>query len=169
MFGFLWSSSKPKPVDSQPSTKSCYTSDDECDKKQSLKTSRRTASEPVLITPNFNDNPSSGYSSSGSRDKYKNDFRDSGGLQSQSVQELENYAVYKAEETTNTTKNCLRIAEDIRGNATKTLDMLHQQGDQIHRTHEMAAATDKDLSKVRSLAAFFFFYEYLLLKKDESK
>ncbi|KAJ0037480.1 hypothetical protein Pint_23532 [Pistacia integerrima] len=150
MLGFLWSSSKPKPVDPQPSSKPTYTSDDEC-KKQSLKTARRTASEPILITPDFNDNPSSGYSSSGSKDKYKNDFRDSGGLQSQSVQELENYAVYKAEETTNTTKNCLRIAEDIRGDATKTLEMLHHQGDQIHRTHEMAAATDKDLSKGEKL------------------
>lgn len=143
MFDFLWSS-KAKPGDPPPSSQSTYASDDEPDKNQSLKASRRTASEPSL-TGNFNDK---------SREKYKNDFRDSGGLENQSVQELENYAVYKAEETTNTTMNCLRIAEDMRGDATKTLEMLHQQGEQIHRTHEMAAATEKDLSKVGALASF---------------
>ncbi|CAM8884352.1 unnamed protein product [Rhodiola kirilowii] len=82
---------------------------------------------------------------------YKNDFADSGGLENQSVQELENYAVYKAEDTTKTVNNCLKIAEDIRGDATRTLDMLHQQGEQINRTHVMVAETDKDLSKGEKL------------------
>ncbi|KAI6686352.1 hypothetical protein NL676_032265 [Syzygium grande] len=77
--------------------------------------------------------------------RYKNDFRESGGLENQSVQELENYAVYKAEETTSTVNNCLKIAEDIREDATRTLDMLHQQGEQIRRTHDMVADQGKGL------------------------
>ncbi|KAK9276354.1 hypothetical protein L1049_005886 [Liquidambar formosana] len=54
-------------------------------------------------------------SSSAVRNKlYNNDSRDSGGLENQSVQELESYAVHKAEETTETVSSCLKIAEDIR-------------------------------------------------------
>ncbi|XAR65256.1 hypothetical protein NMG60_11009310 [Bertholletia excelsa] len=68
-----------------------------------------------------------------------------------SQQELENYAVSQAEETTQSVNNCLRIAEDIRQDATKTLETLHQQGEQIHRTHVMAANMDKDLSKGEKL------------------
>lgn len=70
------------------------------------------------------------------------------------MQELENYAAYKSEETTKTVGNCLKIAEDIREDATRTLDMLHEQGDQINRTHNMVADTDKDLAKV-TLDLFF--------------
>ncbi|KAI4314096.1 hypothetical protein L6164_027034 [Bauhinia variegata] len=94
---------------------------------------RRTSSEPTLITPS------------------DDDFRDSGGLENQSVQDLEKYAVRKSEETTKTVNNCLRIAEDIRGDATRTLDMLHQQGEQINRTHNMVVETEKDLSKGEKL------------------
>ncbi|KAK4777852.1 hypothetical protein SAY87_018039 [Trapa incisa] len=86
-------------------------------------------------------------SSAASGDQYKNDFKDSGGLENQSTQELEKYAVHKSEETTSTVNNCLRIAEDIKDDATRTLDMLHAQGEQITRTHEMVANTEKDLSK----------------------
>lgn len=85
------------------------------------------------------------------RNKYKNDFRDSGGVENQSVQELESYAVYKAEETTNSVNSCLRIAEDIREDATKTLVMLHHQGDQITRTHFVAADIEQDLSRSEKL------------------
>ncbi|XP_050378624.1 SNAP25 homologous protein SNAP33-like [Argentina anserina] len=85
------------------------------------------------------------------RNKYKNDFRDSGGLESQSVEELESYAVYKAEETTTSVNQCLKIAEDIREDATKTLAMLHHQGDQITRTHMVAADIEQDLSRGEKL------------------
>ncbi|XP_051146181.1 putative SNAP25 homologous protein SNAP30 [Andrographis paniculata] len=86
------------------------------------------------------DNFGKGSSSAASRNKNKKD------LDSMSVQELENYAVDQAEETTKSVNNCLKIAEDIRGDATKTLETLHKQGEQIHRTHEMAANMEKDLS-----------------------
>ena len=132
------------------------------DELKSVKGSTRTSSEPALVTPNFNSNPFDddgddvrGTSSSqsffnSSRNKYKNDFRDSGGLESQTVEELENYAVYKAEDTTKSVNNCLKIAEDMRGEATNTLVMLHQQGEQITRTHATAADIEHDLSRVCS-------------------
>ncbi|CAN6717703.1 unnamed protein product [Malus baccata var. baccata] len=85
------------------------------------------------------------------RNKYKNDFRDTGGVQNQSVEELENYAVYKAEETTKAVNGCLKIAEEIREDATKTLVTLHQQGEQITRTHMVAADIDQDLSRGEKL------------------
>ena len=130
----------------------------EADKETTLTAEKRTVSEPVLPVQKSKGNyfdeddddwgrkPSS--TASKDKDRYKNGFRDSGGLENQSVQELENYAVYKSEETTKSVDNCLRIAEDIRGEATKTLEMLHEQGDQITRTHNMVVDTEKDLSRV---------------------
>ncbi|RWW34279.1 hypothetical protein GW17_00000960 [Ensete ventricosum] len=86
--------------------------------------------------------------SAAARNRYKNDFRDEGGLENQSVQELENYAAHKAEETTQKVNDCLKIAEVIREDASNTLVMLHQQGEQITRTHETAVSIDQDLSRV---------------------
>ncbi|KAI4319155.1 hypothetical protein MLD38_032789 [Melastoma candidum] len=105
----------------------------------------------------FGDKGASVYSShknsatSSARSKYRNDFRDSGGLENQSVQELESYAVYKAEETTTAVNSCLKIAEDIREDATQTLVALHQQGEQITRTHAAAADVDHELSRGEKL------------------
>lgn len=135
-----------------------FDSDDESNNKQSLKPSSRASSDSTLASRNISTNPfdidevrktsTSSYSLSSARSKYKNDFRDAGGFENQSVQELENYSVYKAEETTKTVNNCLKIAEDMREDATKTLVTLHQQGDQITRTHAVAADIDHDLSRV---------------------
>ncbi|XP_061346915.1 putative SNAP25 homologous protein SNAP30 [Gastrolobium bilobum] len=161
MFGFR--KAPPKPASSG--------SDTEPEKKTTLTPDRRTTSEPIPAVPKskgnyFDDDDddddddwgrkkpsstSSSYSSGAAKDRYKNGFRDSGGLENQSVQELENYAVHKAEETTNTVNNCLRIADDIREDATRTLDMLHQQGEQITRTHNMIVETEKDLSRGEKL------------------
>ncbi|XP_062218923.1 SNAP25 homologous protein SNAP32-like [Phragmites australis] len=82
---------------------------------------------------------------------YRNDFRDAGGLESQSMQELEGYAAYKAEETTRRAQGCVRIAEEMRDTASKTLVTVHQQGQQIHRTHMMAVDIDQDLSRSEKL------------------
>ena len=136
-----------------------FDSDDELENKKTLKSSRRTSSEPMLNPPNFGTNPfdddeeklnssSSYWQTSASQNKYKNDFRDSGGIENQSVQELENYAVYKAGDTTNTVNNCVKIAEEMREGATQTLITLHQQGEQMTRTHNVAAGIDHDLSRV---------------------
>ncbi|KAH6809897.1 soluble N-ethylmaleimide-sensitive factor adaptor protein 30 [Perilla frutescens var. frutescens] len=142
MFGFrkapaAAAEKPPRQTSIDPSNP--FDSDDESsDKKKTI--GRRTASEPSLAMANDSD---SGRGSS--RNKQKKDF------DSMSVQELENYAVDQAEETTNSVKNCLKIAEDIRGDASKTLETLHAQGEQIHRTHVMAADMEKDLSKGEKL------------------
>ncbi|KAL3838994.1 hypothetical protein ACJIZ3_023585 [Penstemon smallii] len=141
-----------------------FSVDNELDNKKTLKTSGRTISEPSLVaTSNLSSNPfdddemkgtsfSQNYINlSSAKNKYKNDFRDSGGLENQTVQELETYAVYKAEETTKNVNNCLKIAEDIREDATKTLVTLHQQGEQITRTHMVAADMDHDLTRGEKL------------------
>ncbi|KAL4325874.1 hypothetical protein GQ457_11G027110 [Hibiscus cannabinus] len=141
-----------------------FDSDDESDNKKALKPTRRISSEPNLNSPTFGTNPfddddeqkvnsssSLYWQTSASRNKYKNDFHDAGGLENQSVQELENYAVYKAEETTKTVNNCVKIAEEMREGATKTLVTLHQQGEQLTRTHDVAAGIDHDLSRGEKL------------------
>ncbi|XP_051115755.1 SNAP25 homologous protein SNAP33 [Andrographis paniculata] len=131
--------------------------------KEHLKASARTSSEPSLVSSNLSTNPfdddnetkgmssSQGFTMSSAKNRYKNDFRDSGGFENQSVQELENYAVYKAEETTKTVDSCVKIAEEMREEATKTLVTLHQQGEQITRTHMVAADMDQDLSRGEKL------------------
>ncbi|XP_065878219.1 SNAP25 homologous protein SNAP33-like [Euphorbia lathyris] len=167
--------SKVDPGYPQPPTSNPFDSDDELDKKQTLKPSRKTppesslrpsrktSSEPNLTAPNFGANPfdddgeiqassSSSYSLySSARNKYKNDFRDTGGVENQSVQELENYAVYKAEETTKAVHGCLKIAEEIREDATNTLVTLHQQGEQITKNHNVTVEIDHDLSRGEKL------------------
>lgn len=153
------------PVYPNPSRTNPFDSDDETEIKQKHSSSRRTSSEPSLFVPESSTNPFDGddqgrgtssslYShsvTSAARNNYKNDFRDSGGLENQSVQELEDYAAYKAEETTKSVNNCLKIAEDMREDATKTLVLLHHQGEQITRTHTVAAEIDYDLSRGEKL------------------
>ncbi|KAK4403094.1 putative SNAP25 homologous protein SNAP30 [Sesamum angolense] len=113
----------------------------EDDKKNTAAPARRASSEPSLALP---DDPED-YFGKAPKNKQKKDF------DSMSQQELEGYAVNQAEETTKSVNKCLKIAEDIRQDATRTLDTLHEQGEQIHRTHVMAANMDKDLSKGEKL------------------
>lgn len=149
-------SSRSNPFDSDD--------DDELNDKPTLKTSKRNSSEPNLSVVGSGTNPfdDDDITGTSARNKYKNDFRDYGGLDNQSVQELENYAVYKAEETTKAVNGCLKIAEEIRDDATKTLVTLHHQGDQITRTHYTAANIDHDLSRV-CMPFFIPFLTFLLV------
>ncbi|KAK9167227.1 hypothetical protein Scep_002418 [Stephania cephalantha] len=136
-------------------------SDVESDVKKNVKPSRRTASDSAVVVPNddlsddddyFGKRKTSTYSvSAAAKNKYKNDFGDSGGFENQSVQELQNYAAYKSEETTNTVNNCLKIAEDIKDDAANTLATLQKQGEQITRTHQMTVDIDHDLSRGEKL------------------
>lgn len=64
---------------------------------------------------------------------------------------MEHYAAYKAEETTKSVHSALKIAEDIRESATNTMLTLHQQGEQINRTHNAAANIEQDLSRGEKL------------------
>jgi synaptosomal-associated protein 25 len=170
-------SNSVSPVNDVKSWSNPFDSDDEEKDNKKYNSSKKTSSERALVTLEVNTNPfddiddtkkssSSTYAhqsadwnskkSSSSmyagqsvdRNRYKNNFRDSGGLENQSVQELESYAVYKAEETTESVHNCLKIAENIREDATKTLVTLHHQGEQITRSHQVAADIDRDLSRV---------------------
>ncbi|CAN1151933.1 SNAP25 homologous protein SNAP33 [Linum perenne] len=155
---------KHNKVDPQypaPSNTNPFDSDDELPNKEAMKLSKRSASEPDLTsTPSSSTNPFDGFEEKGAsssassysqasaaRNKYKNDFRDSGGIENQSVQELEDYAVYKAEDTTKAVHGVLKIAEDIREDASKTLITLHHQGEQITRSHDVAVELDNDLSR----------------------
>ncbi|XP_022726502.1 putative SNAP25 homologous protein SNAP30 [Durio zibethinus] len=157
MFGFM--RPRQKSVD-PPAGSGSNPFDSDTEDNKSTVTPARTSSGPVLLIPDLNDDDhgrrkqtsaSTRPSPARDRDRYKNDFHDSGGLQNQTMEDLENYAVYKAEETTNTVNNCLKIAENIREDATRTLDTLHKQGQQIERTHVMAVQMDKDLHKGEKL------------------
>lgn len=153
-----------QPAYSARSSSNPIDSNDDLDKRQKHKSTRSTSAHQATVAPNPSSNlfedhlaketdsssSTSSYSWS-SRNRYKNDFRDSGGLENQTVEELENYATYKAEETTTAVNNCLKIAEDMREDATKTLVALHQQGEQITRTHVVTADIDNDLSRVRGM------------------
>ena len=164
MFGSKKSPLKVAKPSSVESWTNPFDSNDEGMDTKKYSSSRKTSSERALTTLGVNTNPfddgtdankkssSTLYGfQSANWNKYKNDFRDSGGLENQSVQELESYAVYKAEETTNSVTNCLKIAENIREEATQTLVTLHQQGEQITRSHHVAADIDHDLTRVSIL------------------
>lgn len=155
MFGFMKS---PGNKVSNPSSSNPFDSDTESDTKRKI--GRRTSSEPVLLTPNCKSNPFDDDDDGRRktvRNKHKKGYSDSEDLDSMSVQELESYAANRAEDTSKSVNNCLKIAEDIRQDATRTLDTLHQQGEQIHRTHVMATDMDKDLQKVTSFSLTKFY------------
>ncbi|XP_009777545.1 putative SNAP25 homologous protein SNAP30 [Nicotiana tabacum] len=137
MFGFRKGKADSATTNTTPS---------HSDEKHGTKNARRTSSEPVLVTPDDDDFGTS--SSSGTRNKNKSKTQD---FDNMSMQELEGYAVNQAKETTSSVNNCLKIAEDIRQDGAKTLDTLHKQGEQIHRTHMMAVDMDRDLSKGEKL------------------
>ncbi|KAL8142319.1 hypothetical protein V2J09_015351 [Rumex salicifolius] len=117
---------------------------------------RRASPEPILIASDMIDDSKNQFeydanASKASKNSYKNDFKESGGLGNQSVQQLQQYAVHKAEESTSTVNNCLSIAVDMKEEAVNTLQIIHQQGEQIYRTHEMAVNLDRDLTKGEKL------------------
>lgn len=142
-----------------PSSKSNpFDSDDELDdNKHTLKPSNRISPEPAK---SFSSNPFDGddgdeevekrFTSFSKHSDARNGFRDSGGVENQNVQELESYAVYKPEETTKTVQGCLKVAEEMRSDATTTLVMLNEQGEKLTRTHQKAVDIDRDLSRVRN-------------------
>lgn len=141
MFGFMKSPANKPPRERSVDCSNPFDSDTDTDNRnRGMTPGRRTCSEPTLVTP---DDPDEFFGST--RNKQKRD------LDSMSVQELESYAVNQAQDTTKSVNSCLKIAEDIRQDATRTLDTLHQQGEQIHRTHVMAADMDRDLSKGEKL------------------
>ncbi|XP_020579802.1 putative SNAP25 homologous protein SNAP30 [Phalaenopsis equestris] len=76
-----------------------------------------------------------------------NEFRAVNNFENQSVQELEKYCVHKAEETTQTINGCMKVAEEIRVVSSRTLSSIHQQGEQIIRTHSTTVTIDHELNR----------------------
>lgn len=162
MFGFFKSPAKQGSVESGSSASTSASplhSQAGSEKQNEMTPARRTSSEPVLITPdlksNLSDDDDDDYfgrrpPSSTTKNRNKNNGRGKKDLDSMSVQELEDYAVNQAEDTTRSVNNCLKIAEDIREDGSRTLETLHHQGEQINRTHMMAVDMDRDLHKVTS-------------------
>lgn len=46
-------------------------------------------------------------------------------------------------------KGCLKVAQGIRSDATRTLVMLNEQGEKITRTHQKTVDIDHDLREMR--------------------
>lgn len=83
----------------------------------------------------------------------KGGYRDGSGdhddeFVNQAVADLEKHAVKKSQETSDTLRNCLRVAEDTMAVGSQTLISLVDQGDQITRTHDKAVDIDQHLSRV---------------------
>ncbi|KAL5987658.1 Helical region found in SNARE [Asimina triloba] len=113
------------------------------DSDSELRPTSKPARTPSVPVPGKDNESREG---AASKKKCKNGVQDSDKFENMTVQELENYAVNKAEETTRAVHGCLKIAEDIKEDATNTLITLHQQGEQITGTHAAAANIDHDLS-----------------------
>lgn len=120
--------------------------------------SRRSTSTGASTAPSINQSPNNGsdateaslppHSTLAEGDsKYENDLREFGDFENRSVQELEKYCVLQAEETTQRINGCVKVAEEIREVSARTLGSIHQQGEQITRTHETAATIDHELSR----------------------
>lgn len=119
----------------------------------------RTASERIQYTNRNVKRPTPGRGNSdrdllldngdcsGSATQARNrDFNENGSYENQTMEELEQYAVYKSKDTTATFTNSIKVAEEIREGAAKTLTDLHRQGEQIRQTHNVALNIDHDLS-----------------------
>ncbi|CAG7911730.1 unnamed protein product [Brassica rapa] len=140
-----------KPSSSASASKSNPFDSDDDNKKHTLKPSNKISPQPSLPTTkknhSFNPFDDDVVDDEVEKRSFKNHFRDSGGVENQTLQELESYAVYKSEETTRTVQGCLKVAQGIRSDATRTLVMLNEQGEKITRTHHKAVDIDHDLSR----------------------
>uniref|UniRef100_A0A0E0JZE4 t-SNARE coiled-coil homology domain-containing protein n=1 Tax=Oryza punctata TaxID=4537 RepID=A0A0E0JZE4_ORYPU len=146
--------SKKKPTDDRGPSRSSNPFDSDSDDGGREQRPARASSVPPPADQRgslFGGGDGFSASSAAARSRYRNDFRDAGGLEAQSVQELEGYAAYKAEETTQRVQGCVRIAEEMRDTASKSLVAIHQQGQQITRTHMMTLDIDQDLSRSEKL------------------
>ncbi|KAG9439324.1 hypothetical protein H6P81_019489 [Aristolochia fimbriata] len=109
-------------------------------------TSKERPSTKLFLSRKDEETVTSSSVSSSEKTPYTKCRSDLGGIENKNSQELENYAVFKAEEATEKFKSCLKIAEDIRGDAANTLVTLHHQGEQITQTHMEVTKIDHDLT-----------------------
>ena len=149
------SASKSNPFDSV----------DESDgnKKHTLKPSNKISPQPSLPTTKknhgfnpFDDVDDEEVVEKRLKPSFKNHFRESGGVENQTVQELESYAVYKSEETTKTVPGISSARDKI--------SLSSKQGEKITRTHHKAVDIDHDLTRVkRDEIEIFINYEKLIV------
>ncbi|KAI3882419.1 hypothetical protein MKX03_001920 [Papaver bracteatum] len=139
--------------------------------KQRMKPAARTSSEQVpsdLKSNPFDDDDGRKPSSSshtanmGGRNSYRNDFSDFENQSSNPFDDDDGRKPFSSSHTSNLGgrnsyqndfsdssgfDNCLKIAEDIREDASEILGTLHQQGEQITRTHGMYPDFDQNLEQ----------------------
>ncbi|KAH0939534.1 hypothetical protein HID58_006995, partial [Brassica napus] len=137
-----------KPSSSASASKSNpFDSVDESDgnKKHTLKPSNKISPQPSLPTTKKNHgfNPFDDVVEKRLKPSFKNHFRESGGVENQTVQELESYAVYKSEETTKTVPGISSARDKI--------SLSSKQGEKITRTHHKAVDIDHDLTRGEKL------------------
>ncbi|XP_020595693.1 SNAP25 homologous protein SNAP33-like [Phalaenopsis equestris] len=139
-------------------TESMFSNKNPINQNSGLEKNPRTARSSSPSTYRLqNKGPGSAYNShtgialERNKNKNKNNCQESGGHENEFADKMESYGVQKAEETTEKINDCLKVAEEIREDATRTLVNLHQQGEQITRTHLTAASIDYDLSKGEKL------------------
>ncbi|KAG5411483.1 hypothetical protein IGI04_007802 [Brassica rapa subsp. trilocularis] len=142
-----------KPSSSASASKSNpFDSVDESDgnKKHTLKPSNKISPQPSLPTTKknhgfnpFDDVDDEEVVEKRLKPSFKNHFRESGGVENQTVQELESYAVYKSEETTKTVPGISSARDKI--------SLSSKQGEKITRTHHKAVDIDHDLTRGEKL------------------
>ena len=71
-----------------------------------------------------------------------------------SLQELEDYALQESEDTTKSIWNCIKVAEDMKEEASRTVINLHQQGEKMIQSHQVAVHIDQNLTMVRVALSF---------------
>ncbi|CAN6982372.1 unnamed protein product [Brassica oleracea var. botrytis] len=139
-----------KPSSSASASKSNpFDSVDESDgyKKHTLKPSNKISPQPSLPTTKknhgfnpFDDVDDEEVVEKRLKPSFKNHFRESGGVENQTVQELESYVVYKSEETTKTVQGISSARDKI--------SLSSKQGEKITRTHHKVVDIDHDLTRI---------------------
>ncbi|XP_040987638.1 SNAP25 homologous protein SNAP33-like [Juglans microcarpa x Juglans regia] len=133
---------------------------DELEDKQKQNSSRRSSSDPSLMTPNFGANPSDddSWKTTSSLGAFSRLCSSSSidvinasrltALLSLAEGKYMNYAAYMTEGNTESVNRSLKIAEEKTEDATKTLVTLHHQGEQITRTPMVATDIDQNLGVI---------------------
>ncbi|CAM6114025.1 unnamed protein product [Calypogeia fissa] len=67
-------------------------------------------------------------------------------METRSVDQLESYAVIRSQDVSQNIRDCVKVAEETTGIASATMEMLHEQGGQIRRSHLAAVRVEEDLT-----------------------
>lgn len=67
-------------------------------------------------------------------------------METRSVDQLESYAILRSQDVSQNIRDCVKVAEETTGIASATMEMLHEQGGQIKRSHLAAVKVEEELS-----------------------